>query len=108
MLAYPMTTGRNFNEILRVLDSMELTAKHKVATPADWIQGDDVISSLVAHYPTKRQRLLFLAIGQLNRTCVQQSSLSKHFSSGLRWSLARTEMAENETVAGLICREGVR
>src|SRR6266404_5222971 len=43
MLAYPMTTGRNFDEILRVLDSMQLTAKHKVATPADWKQGDDVI-----------------------------------------------------------------
>ncbi len=42
-LAYPMTTGRNFNEVLRVLDSMQLTAKHKVATPADWQQGDDVI-----------------------------------------------------------------
>jgi alkyl hydroperoxide reductase subunit AhpC len=42
-LAYPMTTGRNFNEILRVLDSMQLTAKHKVATPANWKQGDDVI-----------------------------------------------------------------
>ena len=42
-LAYPMTTGRNFDEILRVLDSMQLTSKHKVATPADWKQGDDVI-----------------------------------------------------------------
>ena len=42
-LAYPMTTGRNFHEILRVLDSMQLTAKHKVATPANWKQGDDVI-----------------------------------------------------------------
>ena len=42
-LAYPMTTGRNFNEVLRVLDSMQLTAKHKVATPANWQQGDDVI-----------------------------------------------------------------
>ncbi len=42
-LAYPMTTGRNFTEILRVLDSMQLTSKHKVATPADWKQGDDVI-----------------------------------------------------------------
>jgi alkyl hydroperoxide reductase subunit AhpC len=42
-LAYPMTTGRNFDEIIRVLDSMLLTSEHKVATPADWKQGDDVI-----------------------------------------------------------------
>ncbi len=43
MLTYPMTTGRNFDEILRVLDSMQLTVKHKVATPANWSSGDDVI-----------------------------------------------------------------
>ena len=42
-LAYPMTTGRNFDEILRVIDSMQLTARFKVATPADWKQGEDVI-----------------------------------------------------------------
>jgi alkyl hydroperoxide reductase subunit AhpC len=42
-LSYPMSTGRNFPEILRVLDSMQLTAKHKVATPANWQNGDDVI-----------------------------------------------------------------
>lgn len=42
-LAYPMTTGRNFDEILRVLDSIQLTSRHKVATPANWKQGDDVI-----------------------------------------------------------------
>ena len=42
-LAYPMTTGRNFDEIIRVLDSMQLTAKFKVATPANWQQGGDVI-----------------------------------------------------------------
>ncbi len=44
-LSYPMTTGRNFDEILRALDSIQLTAKHKVATPANWKQGEDVIIS---------------------------------------------------------------
>ena len=43
MLTYPMSTGRNFDEILRVIDSMQLTAKHKVATPVNWKDGDDVI-----------------------------------------------------------------
>ena len=43
MLAYPMSTGRNFDEVLRVLDSMQLTARHKVATPVNWKSGEDVI-----------------------------------------------------------------
>src|SRR3979409_2209476 len=54
ILVYPMTTGRNFDEVLRVIDSLQLTANHKVATPAQWQQGDDVIiagSGLARHAP---------------------------------------------------------
>ena len=43
VIIYPMSTGRNFDEILRVIDSMQLTAKHKVSTPANWVQGGDVV-----------------------------------------------------------------
>jgi thioredoxin-dependent peroxiredoxin len=43
MLSYPMSTGRNFDEVLRVLDSLQLTPKHKVSTPVNWRPGDDVI-----------------------------------------------------------------
>jgi alkyl hydroperoxide reductase subunit AhpC len=45
VLVYPMTTGRNFDEVLRVIDSLQLTSQHKVSTPAQWQQGDDVIIS---------------------------------------------------------------
>ncbi len=43
IMTYPMTTGRNFDEILRVIDSMQLTARHQIATPANWVHGEDVI-----------------------------------------------------------------
>jgi alkyl hydroperoxide reductase subunit AhpC len=57
ILVYPMTTGRNFDEILRVIDSLQLTANHKVATPANWRYGDDVIIS--GSVPNDEARELF-------------------------------------------------
>ncbi|MDP9055295.1 MAG: peroxiredoxin [Acidobacteriota bacterium] len=55
MLIYPMSTGRNFDEVLRVLDSLQLTAAHKVATPVNWKQGDDVIISTAVSDQDARQ-----------------------------------------------------
>ena len=57
VLTYPMSTGRNFDEVLRVLDSMQLTAKHKVATPVNWKQGEDVI--IVPSVPDEEEKKQF-------------------------------------------------
>ena len=55
-LTYPMTTGRNFDEIIRVIDSMQITAKHQVATPAQWQQGEDVIVTPAVSDEDARER----------------------------------------------------
>ena len=57
ILVYPMTTGRNFDEVLRVIDSLQLTAKHKVATPVNWKQGEDVI--IAGSVPNDEARQIF-------------------------------------------------
>ena len=59
MISYPMSTGRNFDEILRVVDSMQLTAKHKVATPVNWTPGQDVI--ILASVTNDEAKTLFPA-----------------------------------------------
>ncbi|TCR68289.1 peroxiredoxin [Bosea sp. BK604] len=57
ILVYPMTTGRNFDEVLRVIDSLQLTAKHRVATPVNWQMGDDVI--IAGSVPDEEARRLY-------------------------------------------------
>ncbi|MEM6667379.1 MAG: peroxiredoxin [Pseudomonadota bacterium] len=74
-LTYPMTTGRNFDEILRVIDSMQLTAKHQVATPAGWKPGDDVIiTPAVSDEDAKTRFGEFTAVKPYLRTTKQPSA----------------------------------
>ena len=82
MLVYPMTTGRNFDEILRVLDSMQLTAKHKVATPANWKQGEDVII-VPAVRTTTRRRSIPTAGRRSSPTCDHGAAGEEELSSAL-------------------------
>jgi alkyl hydroperoxide reductase subunit AhpC len=74
ILVYPMTTGRNFLEVLRVLDSLQLTSKHQVATPADWKQGEDVIiTAAVSDEEARRKFPGFKTLKPYLRTTVQPS-----------------------------------
>lgn len=75
IIAYPMSTGRNFDEVLRVLDSLQLTAKHKVATPANWKQGEDVIiSTAVPDEEAKQKFPGFKTLKPYLRTTAQPKS----------------------------------
>ena len=81
MLVYPMSTGRNFNEVLRVLDSMQLTAKHKVATPVNWKNGEDVI--ILPSVPEEEARQKFPMDGRRpSRICASSRNRNSH--SGTR------------------------
>ena len=78
MLAYPMSTGRNFDEILRVVDSMQLTARHQVATPVNWKQGDDVIiTSAVSNEEAARRFPGFRTIKPYLRVTAQPKEAAK-------------------------------
>jgi alkyl hydroperoxide reductase subunit AhpC len=74
ILVYPMTTGRNFLEVLRALDSLQLTSKHQVATPADWKQGEDVIiTAAVSDEEARRKFPGFKTLKPYLRTTAQPS-----------------------------------
>ena len=69
VISYPMSTGRNFDEVLRVIDSMQLTAKHKVATPVNWKDGDDVIILPAVTDAEAKEQVSGTAGTRRSRTC---------------------------------------
>ena len=122
MLSYPMSTGRNFDEVLRVLDSIQLTAKHKVATPVNWKQGEDVI--IWAPYPTRKRNRNFRMVGKrpdpicglfpsrsncgCNPLLAKEGRLSQRRSWGGRsHASSRCERPPRRFAPPLLCKEGI-
>ena len=97
VLVYPMTTGRNFAEILRVIDSLQMTAKHRVATPADWKQGEDVIIA-GSVTTTRRRRSIRRAGSRRSRT----SGSCRSRSDGL------ASLRSNRSVTGIVRQHQTR
>ena len=112
ILVYPMTTGRNFDEVLRVIDSLQLTAKHKVATPAQWQQGQDVI--IAGSVSDDRRARTYRTAGS-RRSRTSGSSRSPRASDALatpraacRSAPRRSPSGSHETTKGSRCCSATR
>ncbi len=100
LIVYPMTTGRNFDEIIRVIDSMQLTSRHKVATPSDWKQGEDVI--ITGAVSDEDAKTLFPATRRSSLICAPPSSRPEA-GSDLRFGSVALEILD---VALVLLRGG--